>query len=41
MVAAVIEDVQSDTKFIEALSPYTLNALPSMVPHERPDQEQL
>jgi hypothetical protein len=32
MVAAVIEDVQSDTKFIEALSPYTLNALPSMVP---------
>jgi hypothetical protein len=36
MVAAVIEDVQSDTKFVEALSPYTLNALPSYGPTKGP-----
>jgi hypothetical protein len=36
MVAAVIEDVRSDAKLVDALSPYTLNALPSYGPTKGP-----
>lgn len=36
MVAAVIEDLRSDARLVDALSPYTLNALPSYGPTKGP-----